>query len=169
RSELICTFTALFPSAGRGRSFPPPACAARASPVAMPSSWVLAPPPAKLRPGEDGAVAPCADHPRHAIVRSCKGGTGHDLSGRTTLGTAGERLARALAAQDSAALCALLAEPVDFQALTPGRHWQATTGRQVADEIIFRHWFGTGADILELCSVSTGRVSEREHVADRVR
>ena len=48
--------------------------------------------------------------------------------------TAGEHFARALAAKDSAALCALLADPVDFQALTPGRHWQATTGRQVAAE-----------------------------------
>ena len=68
--------------------------------------------------------------------------------------TAGEYFARALAAKDSAALCALLADPVDFQALTPGRHWQATTGRQVAEEIIFEHWFGAGAHILELCSVS---------------
>ena len=83
--------------------------------------------------------------------------------------TAGERFAQALAAKDSTALCALLADPVDFQALTPGRHWQATTGRQVADEIIFEHWFGAGARILELCSVSTGRVSEREHVAYRMR
>src|SRR6266550_4158629 len=71
--------------------------------------------------------------------------------------------------KDSAALCALLADPVDFQALTPGRHWQATTGRQVAEEIIFEHWFGAGAHILELCSVTTGRVSQREHVAYRMR
>ena len=71
--------------------------------------------------------------------------------------TAGEYFARALAAKDSAALCALLADPVDFQALTPGRHWQATTGREVAEEIIFEHWFGAGAHILELCSVSTGQ------------
>ena len=83
--------------------------------------------------------------------------------------TAGEDFARALAAKDSAALCALLADPVDFQALTPGRHWQATTGRQVAEEIIFEHWFGAGDHILELCSVSTGRVSQREHVAYRMR
>jgi hypothetical protein len=83
--------------------------------------------------------------------------------------TAGEHFARALAAKDSAALCALLADPVDFQALTPGRHWQATTGRQVAEEIISEHWFGPGADIIELCSVSTGRVSQREHVAYRMR
>jgi hypothetical protein len=83
--------------------------------------------------------------------------------------TAGEHFARALAAKDGAALCALLTDPVDFQALTPGRHWQATTGRQVAEGIIFEHWFGAGADILELCSVSTGRVSQREHVAYRMR
>ena len=83
--------------------------------------------------------------------------------------TAGEQFARALAAKDSAALCALLADPVDFQALTPGRHWQATTGRQVAEEIIFEHWFGAGDHILELCSVSTGRVLQREHVAYRMR
>lgn len=89
--------------------------------------------------------------------------------GTAVVATAGERFARALAAKDSGALCALLADPVDFQALTPGRHWQATTGRQVAEEIIFEHWFGAGADILELCSVSTGRVSQREHVAYRMR
>jgi ketosteroid isomerase-like protein len=85
------------------------------------------------------------------------------------MATAGERFARALAAKDRAALCALLADPVDFQALTPGRHWQAATGRQVAGEIILGRWFGTGDHILELLSVTTGRVSEREHVAYRLR
>ena len=48
--------------------------------------------------------------------------------------TAGERFARALAAKDPGALCALLADPVGFQALTPGRHWQASTGRQAVEE-----------------------------------
>ena len=82
--------------------------------------------------------------------------------------TAGERFARALAVKDSGALCALLADPVDFQALTPGRHWQAGTGRQ-AVEIILARWFGPGDDITELCSVTPGRVLDREHVAYRVR
>jgi hypothetical protein len=81
----------------------------------------------------------------------------------------GERFARALAAKDNAGLCALLADPVDFQALTPGRHWQAANGRQVAEEIILGQWFGAGDDIVELCSVTTGRVAGREHVAYRVR
>ena len=83
--------------------------------------------------------------------------------------TVGERFARALAAKDSAALCALLADPVDFQALTPGRHWQAGTGRQAVEEIILARWFGPEDDITELCSVTPGRVLDREHVAYRVR
>ena len=83
--------------------------------------------------------------------------------------TAGERFARALAAKDSGALCALLADPLDFQALTPGRHWQAGTGRQAVEEIILARWFGAGDDITELCSVTPGRVLDREHVAYRVR
>ncbi len=85
------------------------------------------------------------------------------------MATTGERFARALAAKDETALCALLADRIDFQALTPGRHWQATTPSQVVEEIIFGHWFGAEDHIQKLCSVSTGRVSEREHVAYRMR
>jgi len=90
--------------------------------------------------------------------------TDGDPAGTAVAATAGERLARALAAKDRDALCALLAGPVDFQALTPRRHWQASTGGQVVKEIILAHWFGAGDHIVELCSVATGRVSEREHV-----
>jgi hypothetical protein len=96
------------------------------------------------------------------------GGTAAAATAATTA-TAGERFARALAAKDSAALCALLADPVDFQALTPGRHWQAGTGRQAVEEIILARWFGPGDEITELCSVISGRVLDREHVAYRVR
>ena len=85
------------------------------------------------------------------------------------IATAGERFARALAARDDAALGALLADRIDFQALTPGRHWQAATSREVIEEIILGHWFGTGNHIQELRSVTTGQVSEREHVAYRLR
>jgi hypothetical protein len=85
------------------------------------------------------------------------------------MATTGERFARALATKDNAALCTLLADGVDFQALTPGRHWQAATPRQVVEEIILGHWFGAGDHIEELCSVTTGQVAEREHVAYRMR
>ena len=81
----------------------------------------------------------------------------------------GERFARALAAKDADALCALLADQVDFQALTPGRHWQAGTAGQAIREIILAYWFGEGDDITELCSVAAGQVLDREHVAYRVR
>jgi hypothetical protein len=85
------------------------------------------------------------------------------------MAAAGERFANALAAKDSAALSTLLADGIDFQALTPGRHWQAASPREVVEEIILGRWFGAGDRIVELCSVTTSRVSEREHVAYRVR
>jgi ketosteroid isomerase-like protein len=83
--------------------------------------------------------------------------------------TAGERFAQALGRKDQDMLCALLADPIDFQALTPRRHWQATTGRQVAEEIILGQWFDTLDDIQKLYSVATGRVVDCEHVAYRLR
>jgi hypothetical protein len=89
--------------------------------------------------------------------------------GTAAKATAGERFARALAAKDNEALCALLGGPVDFEALTPGRHWQASTGRQAVEEIILARWFGTGDDITDLCSVAAGQVSGRAHVAYRMR
>ncbi len=85
------------------------------------------------------------------------------------MAAAGERFARALAAKDGAALSTLLADEIDFQALTPGRHWQAATPREVVEEIILGRWFGADDRIVELRSVTTSRVSEREHVAYQVR
>jgi hypothetical protein len=79
--------------------------------------------------------------------------------------TTGEQFAQALASKDAAALRAQLADTLDFQALTPGRHWQATSGAQAVDDIILRHWFGADADIVELRSVTTSQVSGRQHVA----
>ena len=81
----------------------------------------------------------------------------------------GERFAQAVAHQDMDALCAVLADTVDFQALTPRRHWQASTGGQAAEEIILGTWFDAGTQILELCSVATGQVADCAHVAYRMR
>jgi hypothetical protein len=83
--------------------------------------------------------------------------------------TAGERFAQALGRKDTGALCALLADHIDFQALTPRRHWQAATGKQVAEEIILGQWFDAGDDIQEVCSVDTSQVVDCEHVAYRLR
>jgi hypothetical protein len=85
------------------------------------------------------------------------------------MATPGERFARALARQDKDGLCAVLAGTVDFRALTPRRHWQASTGRQAAEEIILGQWFGAGTSIEELCSVVTGQVADCFHVAYRMR
>jgi ketosteroid isomerase-like protein len=88
---------------------------------------------------------------------------------RSATETAGERFAAAVAAQDSARLRATLADEIDFQALTPGAHWQAAAGREVADDIVLGRWFAPGREIRELCAVTTGRVADCEHVAYRLR
>ena len=82
--------------------------------------------------------------------------------------TVGERFARAVAAKDADALAATMADRVDFQALTPGRHWQAVSPRQVADEIVLGMWFGPGAAITGLAGLTTGEVGGRQHVAYRL-
>lgn len=81
----------------------------------------------------------------------------------------GERFARALAARDGQAMLAVLADPVDFAALTPGRPWQSAAAIQVVDEIILGRWFGRSrANGLELQSVTSGRVGDCQHVAYRL-
>ncbi len=82
--------------------------------------------------------------------------------------TVGEQFAVALAAKDSDRLHALLADPVDFQALTPGRHWQARTPDKVIDGIILGVWFGPNDDIHELRAMSSGHVADRERVTYRL-
>jgi hypothetical protein len=93
--------------------------------------------------------------------------TGHRAADASA--TAGERFARALAAKDSATLHSLFADTVDFQALTPGRHWQAGTASEVVDQIMLGKWFDPGDDIQRLESVSTSQLPGREHVDYRMR
>jgi hypothetical protein len=81
----------------------------------------------------------------------------------------GEQFARALAGRERDALIGLLAEPVDFEGLTPGRHWKATSGEQVVDEYVLGRWFGPGDDIVRLEAVETSSVAGRGHVAYRLR
>jgi len=80
----------------------------------------------------------------------------------------GERFARALAAKDRDVLTGLLADPIDFQALTPGRYWRATSPAVAVDDIIFRVWFGPNDTIEELRSVTCGQVADRERVTYRL-
>jgi hypothetical protein len=82
--------------------------------------------------------------------------------------TAGEAFARAVAAKDATALRTVLSDAIDFQALTPARIFQASTGIEVTVEIILGTWFAR-AEVAELCAVASGQVAGREHVAYRVR
>ena len=83
--------------------------------------------------------------------------------------TLGELFARAIAAKDRSQLCSVLADPIDFRALTPQRYWEATSAEEVVDQIILGQWFDPGDHIQELCSVITGDVGDRHHVAYRMR
>jgi hypothetical protein len=90
-------------------------------------------------------------------------------AGETATTTLGELFARAIAAKDRARLRSVLADPIDFRALTPQRYWEATSAEEVVDQIILGEWFDSGDHIQELCSVTTGDVSDRHHVAYRMR
>ncbi|MFI7465177.1 hypothetical protein [Nonomuraea sp. NPDC049646] len=80
----------------------------------------------------------------------------------------GAAFARALAAKDRDALHALLGDPIDFRALTPGAHWDADDPGEVVDRIVLGQSFGPGDDIERLLHVATGRVGDREHLAYRL-
>jgi hypothetical protein len=81
------------------------------------------------------------------------------------LSPAGERFARALAAKDTDALRAVLADPIDFKALTPRRHWHGTSPAVVIEEIILGTWFGPTAVIHDLESVMCRQLPGRQHVS----
>jgi hypothetical protein len=84
-------------------------------------------------------------------------------------GTAGARFAQALAAKDREGLNALLAPGVDFQALTPGRHWRSDDPAEVVDQFVLGHWFGPAAKIRELRMLADREVAQRRHVAYQLR
>jgi hypothetical protein len=83
--------------------------------------------------------------------------------------TRGELFARALAAKDRDLLCRLLADHIDFRGMTPQRLWEGTTPAEVVDGIVLGHWFEPADHIQELCSVASGKLADREHVAYRLR
>jgi len=68
-------------------------------------------------------------------------------------------LARAMAGKDRPGLLELLADDVDFRALTPGRAWEAGTAHEVAD-ILVGTWFEPQDDIVGLVGVEDGEPVE---------
>lgn len=83
--------------------------------------------------------------------------------------TLGEQFARAIAAKDRRHLCSILADSVDFRALTPQRYWESTASEEVVDQIILGQWFEPADYIQELCSIATDSVAGRQHIAYRMR
>lgn len=78
--------------------------------------------------------------------------------------TLGAQLAKAMVAKDREGLLALLAEDLDFKALTPGRFWEATSAAQLVDEIVLGRWF-TPSDHLDAVEhVESGEVEGRHKV-----
>ena len=77
----------------------------------------------------------------------------------------GERFAAALAAKDAAGLQSLLADEIDFRALTPSRFWEESTPEAVVGDVILGHWFDPSDAITAVESVETGHVEDRD-VAD---
>jgi hypothetical protein len=84
------------------------------------------------------------------------------------LTTVGEQFARAVAAKDAGRIRSLLSDEVDFEALTPRRHWVASTSLNAVEEIILKHWIGPDDDVHEIRSIRTGQVADREHVSYRL-
>lgn len=81
--------------------------------------------------------------------------------------TTGERFAHAIATKDRSGLAALLADDVDFLALTPRRMWEAHTPDEVA-EVVFGSWFEDQDQIDAMTHCAAGEpVADRQHVAYR--
>jgi len=80
----------------------------------------------------------------------------------------GEAFALALAAKDRDRLVSLLADHVDFEGLTPRRHWVAATSAEAVDEVILGHWLRPDDVVVELCSLTVGEVADTQRVAYRL-
>jgi hypothetical protein len=81
----------------------------------------------------------------------------------------GAAFAHAIAIKDRQGLSALLAENIEFRALTPGRTWTADDASTVVDEIVFGRWFEPTDTIEALESVECGSVGDRNRVGYRLR
>ncbi len=71
----------------------------------------------------------------------------------------GRAFARAVAGKDRAGLLEVLADDIDFRALTPGRSWEAASAPEVAD-VLFGSWFEPQDDIVGLLRSEEGTAVE---------
>jgi len=78
----------------------------------------------------------------------------------------GERFVQALLAKDWTRVEGAVDPRIDFRALTPGRPWEATTRKDLIEEV-FQQWFGPSDDIYEILAISTDRVVGSNRVVYR--
>jgi SnoaL-like domain len=79
---------------------------------------------------------------------------------------AGRACADALGTKDWAAISRVLADDVDFRALTPNQFWEATGPQAVVDEVL-RDWLDDER-VTGVSAVEDGEVGDRHRVAYRI-
>jgi hypothetical protein len=82
--------------------------------------------------------------------------------------TAGERLARGIAANSRPELLDILAPEVEFRASTPNRFWEANSASEVVD-VFLGSWFGGDRQIDGIERIDCDTVGDCEHVGYRFR
>lgn len=80
--------------------------------------------------------------------------------------TLGHEFAEAVVRKDFDGVMTLLAEEIDFKALTPRRNWEASSPRAVVDDALSQ-WFGDSVELESLVSVEADTVGDRHRVAYR--
>lgn len=83
--------------------------------------------------------------------------------------TLGQRFVRFLVAKDGDALKGLMATPVDFRAVTPGRCWESTDADEVIERILFGTWFSPERRITALEVLEVELAADLERVRYRMR
>jgi len=76
----------------------------------------------------------------------------------------GKRFAEALGHRDGAALKSLLADNVDFRAMTPGKFWETSNPSDIVDEILLGTWFEPQDRVTAIEHIETGAVGARQRV-----
>lgn len=90
-------------------------------------------------------------------------------AGMTTRGRElGTHFATSLARKDRDAMVALLADPIDFRAMTPGRVWEGESPAAIVDDVVLGAWFEPSDHIESLESVETDDVADYSRVGYRL-
>jgi ketosteroid isomerase-like protein len=76
----------------------------------------------------------------------------------------GEGFVEAIAAKDHRRVAELVADDVDFRAITPNRFWEVSSAEALISEVL-RNWFEDTDHIDELVELESDSFADREHLA----